>query len=235
VEIYTPQDRMFLYTNIFPHVFPIEELKKHNENEVVDLTESFDNPRNCPQILVNMGYNNMLPYRTPEFLKLCNNIDVIPMTMNSPFCVLHFRQMYNYMNPLEDLEKLIHWVRRKGYDDNKIVVFWNTTNTHGLEHKYENIIITNNLHEYASYMSNNNCKMVVSEWSGGGQLSQYTTRGTIYYYFRNYPSLDYEKHYLLYVKNGNANDATIDSFWDWKNTTDAKVVMVLDFESLLAI
>jgi hypothetical protein len=39
----------------------------------------------------------------------------------------------------------------------------------------------------------------------------------------------------MYVKNGNTNHATIDSFWDWKNTTDAKVVMVKDFESLLGI
>lgn len=237
VEIYTPRDRMFLYTKIFPHVFPLEEFKSDDENDdIVDMSEymscvNIGNRKHCSKLLVEMGYDNTAAYRSPEFVALCNTIDVTPISIKSPFAVIHFRKLADYTNNVPDLDKVIDWVRKKGVVD--IVIFWNTHDTHGFEEKYERIVITNNLCEYASYMVDENCHMVVSEWSGGGQLSQFTTRGTVYYYFEGYPSNDYEKHYLVYYSRGNSSDATIYTYWDWKNTTDTTVVMVKDLRSLL--
>ena len=60
--------------------------------------------------------------------------------------------------------------------------------------------------------------MVISEWSGGGQLSQYCNNNNIVYYFDNYPSNDYEILYEKYQIEAEQNN-NIFHCWDFKTMT----------------
>jgi hypothetical protein len=129
-------------------------------------------------------------------------------------------------NNVNDLEKIILWSRN---EDSRIpvVIFWRfpfEIQQIELHKKYDNLIFTSNLQLYASYLHHNNCFLFITEWSGGGQLSQYLTKGTICYYFRRYPP-EYINTYKEYYSLVNMDNSTIYTHWDFKKTTDAKVVM----------
>jgi len=71
-----------------------------------------------------------------------------------------------------------------------------------------NVYITHNLHEYASYINNINCLAVISILSGGGQLASYCSNSKLFMYF--HPS---QTHYGLnsdelnnYILSENAFD-----------------------------
>ena len=74
---------------------------------------------------------------------------------------------------------------------------------------------------YASFLNNTNCNLLISEWSGGGQLSQYCFNNKVIYYFHHYQSLDYEIHYKSY-QNGADLKNNIMGFWDFKSTTNCE-------------
>ncbi|AYV80245.1 MAG: hypothetical protein Gaeavirus20_10, partial [Gaeavirus sp.] len=85
---------------------------------------------------------------------------------------------------------------------------------------------------YASFLSNTNCKLLISEWSGGGQLSQYCFNGKTLYYFDNYASHDYEIHYLQYQFHANLLN-NIFNCWDFKSTTNCDREYCKTFDNML--
>ena len=42
------------------------------------------------------------------------------------------------------------------------------------------------MQEYASLLKHSNCKLLITEWSGGGQLAQYCSNSNIIIYFDAY-------------------------------------------------
>jgi hypothetical protein len=244
VNVYTQPDRVFMYSKIFPNVF----LSNNLPNDLIDLTKygigyNIDSRVNCSQKLVGMGYDNTAPYRTDEFLKLCNTMDLLPIEMNTPFIVIHLRitddvrtlgviETANHQS-LSDLEKLITWSKKRLPEDGHVIVFSSVNYETQIKNTHQNVIFINNLQLFASYLAHDDCILCVSEWSGAGQLAQYVTKGEIYYYFNYYPPLGYEKNYEEYYSLANSDNATIYTHWDFKKTMDAKVVMFKDFQSLL--
>lgn len=236
VEIYTQPQRMFLYTKIFPNVFPLENLEDQNGENVINLTdymtmESISWSLNPSEKLVEMGYDiTISKYRTKEFLQVCNCIDTLPIHVEGKYVVIHFRHSIDYENDTEDLHKLINWTRQHN-PGILIVIFWNTTDTSTIDREYENLIFTHKLQEYASYLSNRNCLLLISECSGGGQLGQYLMKQSIYFYYRHY-----DPKYLptpLSVSAANCDDSTIYTAWDSKKTTDANIVTFKNLDALL--
>lgn len=238
VEIYTQRDRVFLYNQIFPNVFSFDQLSEKSSDEVIDLTNymwRFDRTSdNCLQ-LVEMGYDiNTSQYRTPSFIELCNRIEYLPADIDCPFVVIHFRFLKAcYENNRQDLDKIVEWCQT--FHEGPIVIFWNTTDTNDMGTKYSNLIFTNNLQQYASYMNSKHCSLVISEWSGGGQLSQYTTNAVIYFYFRGHALCGHENNYESKYRTVNSPDATIYESWDFKMTTNAKPRILKDLSSLLEL
>ena len=80
-----------------------------------------------------------------------------------------------------------------------------------------NLYHINNLQLYCKLLNNDNCKLFISEWSGGGQLAQYCYNGKIMYYFSSYNPLDY----VINNKNHEARSISNNYFqnWDFKSTT----------------
>ena len=113
--------------------------------------------------------------------------------------------------------KIIDKIRK--YTDNTIVIFCSKLPDEKVQKDLEckNIVIIDNLQYYASFLSNKKCKLLISEWSGGGQLSQYCFDGKIIYYFDYYPSNDYELNFDSYQKTANVHN-NIFNCWDFKTT-----------------
>jgi hypothetical protein len=84
---------------------------------------------------------------------------------------------------------------------------------------------------YASYLNNDKCKLFISEWSGGGQLSQYCYDGKIMYYFNQYT--DY--HYIGNEKQFAKISMETDMFqhWDFKNARNIDINMFRTLDDII--
>jgi hypothetical protein len=237
-------DRFFLYNKIFNNVITytnyvdtvcINEIT--TDNIQIDLT--FYSPV-CTQN-IKLHIFNILDYdfkyfdsTTPLFLEHINNINYYDLNsdtqykdiINNHYIVIH--QRFNYDH--DKINKIIEKI--KLITNYKIIIF-SMNNTCNYSYcNANNITIINNLQIYASLLNNNNCKLFISEWSGGGQLSQYCYNGLILYYFDNYASHDYEIHYDNYQKGANQN-YNIFNCWDFKTTTNCKRKYYKTLELLL--
>ena len=96
----------------------------------------------------------------------------------------------------------------------------------------ENVFIIDNLQIYASFLNHKNCDLFISEWSGGGQLSQYCCNCKIIYYFDNYTSIDYEINHEKYQNAANQIN-NIFGWWDFKSTTNCKRFYYKSFDIML--
>jgi hypothetical protein len=65
-------------------------------------------------------------------------------------------------------------------------------------------------------MNSPHCKLVISEWSGGGQLSHYTRDGRVLYYFNHYRDITgyvgREQQILIESMSGDFRGP----YWDFK-------------------
>ena len=80
-----------------------------------------------------------------------------------------------------------------------------------------------NLELYASLLNHHNCKGIISEWSGGGQLAQYCHYNDVYYYFNNYEENNYCSLKDKYQYEANNNN--LYACWDFKKTTHCNIFM----------
>lgn len=96
-----------------------------------------------------------------------NYLEKLPKFNNEKFIVYHHRFKNvngDWDQSVETLNKMLKYQNKY-----KIVIF-----THyDINLESENIFITKNLKEYASFIHSDNCLAVVSVWSGGGQFSSY--------------------------------------------------------------
>ena len=234
------EDRFFLYDNIFKNVITWNDFKNnnHQDKDILDLTHYsavWTRYEIIPKF-IQLGYNFDLFDRTENFKNLINNLNFYDLNTNSlysdiikhKFILIHVRT--NIINISKDnssdLLKIINKIREKS--SKKIVVF----SVESLNINLPDVYFINNLKVYASFLKNENCKLFISEWSGGGQLSQYCYNGKIFYYFNNYPSNDYEIHYENYQSGANRNNNIFDA-WDFKSTTDCIRIYYKTLDNML--
>ena len=222
------KDRFFLYSNIFTKIHEWNDYIKHktinNKIKVIDLTK-YSSGLNLQHMFDNFE-------RTSKFVDYINNINIINLNedekyksiIENDFIVVHYRfSMVNsdtkitHNGNTQNLFKIIDKIRK--HTNNTIVIFCSKLPDEKVQKDLEckNIVVIDNLQYYASFLSNKKCKLLISEWSGGGQLSQYCFDGKIIYYFDFYPSNDYELNFDSYQKNANVPN-NIFNCWDFKTT-----------------
>jgi hypothetical protein len=93
-------------------------------------------------------------------------LDILPKFNNDKFIVYHHRfKNEGFWDQSEEMiNKMLEY--NKKY---KIIIFTQAK----INNINENIYITNNLKEYASYIHSENCIAVISVWSGGGQMASF--------------------------------------------------------------
>ena len=198
-------DRKFLYELLFNTVLSYHEYTSLNINttNIIDL-RAFSLLATCNRdkfFIPNFSFSGN--YYTEEFRKKMLQINYCDTKYNifdNDYIVIHYR----YDADLNNLKKICDKITNTYYNMNLIIFNHNIENISSIREYYKdtNIIFTDNLQLYASYLNNSKCKMVISEWSGGGQLSQYCFSGKIFYYFDFYTSLNwkYERNENRFIK-----------------------------------
>jgi len=224
------EDRFFLYNKTFKNIITWDEYvnnKKTDKNIEIDLTYyscvSTQNDQIKEFDVLNYHLNTF--ERTQQFVNYINDLNFNDLTkhpvysdiINEKFIVIHWRT--NIIGLSKDkIESLLRIINKlKENFDLKIVIF----SVENININLENVYVINNLQLYASFLNNKNCDLFISEWSGGGQLSQYCCNSKIIYFFDDYPSHDYEIHYKNYQQCGDLNN-NIFACWDFKTTTNCE-------------
>ena len=221
VNLYS--DRFFLYDKYFKEIITYNEYKKtKNPNiEEIDLTQYSNFKKGQIDVFKKLNYRYEQFEKTDFIMNCLHNINFHDLTNNdlckNKFILIHTRTRINN-NENKNIDSLLKTIDKiKAISDKKIIVF----STDNLNVQKENVHFINTLHLYASFLNNKNCELFISEWSGGGQLSQYFYTGNIIYYFDNYPSHDYEINYESLQNQAN-HPNNIMNAWDFKNVTQCK-------------
>jgi hypothetical protein len=228
------KDRFFLYNNIFTNIHEWNDYKNNinkNNIKIIDLSHTYDieifiDRLKKINLKLNLNYSCDNFERSDKFLDYINNINIINLNedenyksiIENDFIVVHYRLVNSYNKIThENLLKIIDKIRK--HTNNTIVIFCSKLPAEKVQKDLEckNIVVIDNLQYYASFLSNKKCKLLISEWSGGGQLSQYCLDGKIIYYFDYYPSLSYELNFDSYQKTANVYN-NIFNYWDFKTT-----------------
>jgi hypothetical protein len=239
--IVTKKDRKFLYTLLFNNVCDIDDfnknhsihLSKRNDINIINLNEyttgaATGNITNYKNFIFNKKYY------TEEFKNKLLNIEYIDTkyddNYNNDYVLIHHR----YADNIDNLKKICYKIHNVYGADTNIIIFNNNINNLSTISN-KNIILINNLQIYASYLNGYNskykCKLFITEWSGGGQLSQYCYSGNSLYYFNNYNSIDYINRFD-YIKE-NVMKCSYFDWWDFKNPSNSNYKLFINLDELL--
>lgn len=204
IYIVVHKDRAFLYENIFNNIIYIHDYDVNSfiDYEKIDFFDGiiwpgyfWDMYHTYQNMLTKelkhhlfknyqkINYYNYGPDYDVKFTNLVTNIKYIdiPTFQNYKFIVIHHR-FKNELNHWDQSESSLINLMIKIKLINvyyKIVIF-----THfNFMNSDDNIYITNNLQEYASYIHHENCIALISVWSGGGQFGQYCCNSKVIMYF----------------------------------------------------
>ncbi len=97
-----------------------------------------------------------------------------------------------------------------------------------------NIHFTNDLKTYCTLLHDSRCKLLISEWSGAGQIAQYIlgTQGAIWYYYDHYPDVfNFTMTHRIWELN-----ATLGNYfncWDFKIASGCSTQHFGSFDMLI--
>jgi len=98
----------------------------------------------------------------------------------------------------------------------------------------ENLLFIDNLNLYATLLNNIKCKLLITEWSGAGQLAQYILgpHGAIWHYYDHYKDIfNFTKSYKIWEHN--AKIGSYFNCWDHKVVTGCDTQHFSSHEDLL--
>lgn len=224
------KERFFLYSEIFKNIIEYNEMDFNMNNDLIcDITHlnSLLWPT-LPHLVLDVfdieqKFNILKQIRTNDIIvktelyndlvKKINYIDIGEIQKN--YIVIHHR-LVKYDNGSNNVNETMHIILKifEKYPDLDIVLF--TINYVGFP-RHPRINVVSTIDRYASYMNHAKCKAVISQFSGGGQLSQYCHNKFIFYY---------HKHYGFSNAFSRANsDTNIYNDFDYKKNTNANVFM----------
>jgi len=235
--IVTKKDRKFLYTLLFNNVIDINDFKNIELNDtynIINLNEyTIDAATGNTTNYKNFIFNKK--YYTEEFKNNLLNIEYIDTkyddNYNNDYVLIHHR----YTDNIDNLKKICYKIHNVYGPDTNIIIFNNNINNLSTISN-KNIILIDNLQIYASYLNGYNskykCKLFITEWSGGGQLSQYCYSGNSLYYFNiYYAAIDYI-NMLDNIKENSMNQTYFD-WWDFKNPSNSNFKIFINLDELL--
>lgn len=235
------KERFFLYSNTFKNVIGYDELADKDNIDIIDIAQ-VNMWFHCMAHMVNQTdlekrfpimskiRLNQISYRSEQYNNLIKNIDFKDEPsniINKDYILIHHR-LVNYHNESNYTKDIISCI--KSIDPNiQIIIF----SIKKLDIFSPEIIIINDLQSYASLMYDKRCKIFISEFSGGGQLSQYCHRNKIFYFGNSYIKELYTNIKIDDVI-GEANlQTSLYNKFDWKVFTDASIYVFSNINSLL--
>jgi hypothetical protein len=221
--IVTMNDRKFLYENVFNNIMDyntalINNYLDWNKYNIINLFEIIVQ-YNCKDLL---KIDYVLPdkYYNDELYNYIKNINYLKLDydfLKNSYVIIHHR----YDCDISKLKAIIQKLRNI-FNDVHIIVFNNDKlKILSAISEYNNISTTDNLQEYASLLKEPNCKLVITEWSGGGQLAQYCSNANIIIYFDAYIISSNYVDSSLRLHEESMNGTAFQA-WDFKTITQCK-------------
>ena len=226
-------DYLFLPSSVFKNI------EQFSNFEIINLSNYSLPPTYCTfhtsEEMTNVGYSVPERYWNSTFTDLVQSFnflstdevnEVIPREL-SLFVIIHHR--YNAA-----LEKLMTIIDALPALLPKVIFTSNTNDLkYHLQHK-PNLFFTDNLRLYSSLLHDSRCKILISEWSGGGQVAQYTLaeQGSIWYYHDHYPDI-YNFTMTHKIWELNAKLGNYFNCWDFKIPSGCSTYHFASFDILL--
>lgn len=222
-------DRKFLYQLLFKTVLSYKEfscltdIEKYNTIDLYSFSANPDaiNHQNFKGFTYSSNYYNK---NFKECLLKIKYTD--KLIIDSKFILIHHR--YNF--DISILKKMCDKIKNT-YENIKIIIFNNSIDELKKKIDVENVLFIDNLQLYATYLHDTKCQLFISEWSGGGQLSQYCNNGKVKYYYYTYPP-----NYTSMFYNENYNKSMIsryDILWDFKKPSDCEIEFFKNTDELI--
>lgn len=248
IIVTSKDDRKFLYSKIFNNVLTFDQFRMNNVSScnVIDICpyllslsaadKTFLDAIGAPdgltmRCLKNLGLDKER-LLSNEIFQNCNT-----ETLNSLSCKMDFVDLNNtlFENVIKSVFFVIHiksGTKYLNYIYNIIDTFGINsvifTQVRGIPEKY---LQTSNLQVYASLLNNSNCVFFITDWSGGGQLSQLCCKSTVLYYFDCYPQIYYNDKEQWYREG---NDKDFYNAWDHYTPVKCKRIFLKkdEFENI---
>jgi hypothetical protein len=143
------------------------------------------------------------------------------------FVVVHHRYK-------DDFDQLFRVLAALPFNLVKIVFTSNSEEAAATFRGLPNTFFTRDLRLYSSALQDPRCKLLISEWSGAGQLAQYLLgdQGVIWYYYGAYSDI-YNFVATHKIWESNALLGTYFNCWDFKNISGCDIRHFADFRALL--
>jgi hypothetical protein len=208
--------------------------------QVINLKEYAAPPTHCTfttnEEMMSIGYNVPAQYYDDEFISISKTfnfsskeeIENIVSTSCQLFIMVHHRYGAS-------IDKLLKICSKFPAEILKIVFMNNAQEINVELLRTQNINIIDNLKTYASLLKDERCKLLISEWSGGGQISQYTLgpKGIVWYYYDFYPDMF---NFCMTHKIWELN-ATLGNYfncWDFKCPSGCQIQHFNNIDSLMS-
>jgi len=182
-----------------------------------------------------IGYNIPPRYYDEEFKKISKNFNFISKneveTIVSNSCQLFIVIHHRYGSSIDALLKIC---AKFPIEVLKIVFTSNAPELSLQLNGTQNISVIDNLRTYATLLQDERCKLLISEWSGGGQISQYTLgpHGVVWYYYDHYPDVfNFTMTHKIWELN-----ATLGNYfncWDFKCPSGCRIQHFSNLDSLI--
>ena len=240
-------ERFFFYSKIFKNIIQYDDLPSNiDPDQLIDLTEAnmwFDGKQHSMiesgfekafPIMTQIREKGDIPFRTPYFNSLIRSMDYPDCSdiIKKTYVVVHHRIVdYNTSQTIYDTQKIIKAIRDIDKDV-QIFVFSRIP----LSDLPEDILVVTTISMYASLMNNPMCKAVFTEFSGGGQLSQYCHHRNIFVFQNNYLFVyinRYNTHNLNEIITYVNSPTNLYEGFDIKLFTGANIYQFSNLESLL--
>lgn len=235
--VVTLKDRKFLYTKIFPNCIDCETYQKipnKSDYHIIPLWKITGSEMHIdrPSIYQQFRHTMLEKVDFPEMKFLLNSFDYCPIDHyieESEFIVIHHR----YQCPPEFLQRIIEKVRQENVSINIVIFTSNIPFLRGQIENDMNILWIENLQLYASYINSPKCRYVISEWSGGGQLSHYCHDGPVLYYFNHYRDITgYVGREGAILRESMTSDFR-GPYWDFKFSRNIDIYLYKNIENLI--
>jgi hypothetical protein len=229
-------DRKFLYNKIFNNVLTFNEfiMKKVSHDDVFNLCpylstmlhSTVDCLKKLGLVEQSLTSNQIFKnYNTEKMKSLCCDMNFVDLNntpfenvIKSVFFIIHIKTETKY---LDYIYKIIDT-----FGINSVIF----TQLNNIPDKY---LKTSSLQVYASLLNNSNCVFLLTEWSGGGQLSQFCCKSssTVLYYFDTYQETYFNQQEKMYRESCNEN---FFAHWDHYTPNGCKRIFLkkCEFENI---
>lgn len=216
----TPPKTASEYFNIPSSLF--KEMDIFKDFQIINLSQYALPPTYCTfetsDEMKEVGYSVPDFYWTEKYLQLAKDFnfsahnDILKVVPDSIpiYIMIHHR----YSASSDNLIKLLISLP---LDLPKIIFTSNISELKNRLRGLPNLFFTDDLKVYASLLKDERCKLLISEWSGAGQVGQYTLgpQGGIWFYYDHYPDIfNFTRTHKIWEHNSKLGNYF--NCWDFK-------------------